>query len=63
VASDIDNVSIGSAEQDPPFLERLEPLGLDPNDKPEMDKDELWNILHQHLGNLANNEWIDMCKF
>jgi hypothetical protein len=62
VASDIDNASVGSAERDPPFVERLDPLGLDPNDEPGMNEDELWNILHQHLGDLADDEWIDMCE-
>lgn len=62
VASDIDNASVGSAERDPPFVERLDPLGLDPNDEPAMNEDKLWNILHQNLGDLADDEWIDMCK-
>lgn len=60
--SDIDNAPVDNADRDPEFVERLEPLGLDPDDEPAMDVEELWNILHQHLGDIADDEWIDMCK-
>jgi hypothetical protein len=58
---DIDNESTGS-DRDPEFVERAEPLGLRPEDEPELDDDDMWALLEMHLGDLADEEWIDMCK-
>ena len=60
---DTDHSSVNSKDQDPVFLEREEPLGLHPDDEPEFDEEDLWNMLQQQLGDLADDEWIDLCKY
>jgi hypothetical protein len=60
--SDIDDEAVGDADRDPEFIERDGPLGVDPNGEPDMDDQELWAYLREHLGDLAEEEWIDICK-
>jgi hypothetical protein len=60
--SDIDAASIGSADRDPEFHEEDGPQGLDADAEPDMDDEELWAFLQQHLGDLAHDEWVDICK-
>jgi hypothetical protein len=60
--SDIGDEPVGDADRDPGFNEQDGPLGLDPDGEPEMDDEELWAYLREHLGDLADEEWVDMCK-
>ncbi|KAG9080254.1 hypothetical protein FRC06_006866 [Ceratobasidium sp. 370] len=48
-----DEAPIGGADQDPEFHEHEERV-------PEVNEEELWAILWEHLGDLAEQEWIDM---
>jgi hypothetical protein len=50
-------------DQDPPYVEPDPERGLDPEDEPALNEDELWAFLHAELGDLADDEWIDMCKY
>jgi hypothetical protein len=59
--SDIDDASIGSADRDPEFHEEDGPRGLNADAEPDMDDEDLWAFLQQHLGDLAHDEWIDIC--
>ena len=59
---DTDCSSVNSEDQDPIFLEQDKPLELHPDDEPEFDEEDLWNVLQQQLGDLADDEWIDMCE-
>jgi hypothetical protein len=56
-----DNESIHSGERDPEYVERDRMLGLEPEDEPELGDDELRALLEAQLGDLADDEWIDMC--
>jgi hypothetical protein len=56
-----DNQSIRSGERDPEYVERDRMLGLDPEDEPELGDDDLRALLEAQLGDLADDEWIDMC--
>ncbi|KAG8743020.1 hypothetical protein FRC10_000530 [Ceratobasidium sp. 414] len=51
---------IDNADQDPEYVERDAPLAFDPNDKPVLDNEEIWVFLEDHLGDLTDEEWIDM---
>ncbi|KAG9089206.1 hypothetical protein FRC06_001668, partial [Ceratobasidium sp. 370] len=57
---DIDNASIGSDELDPEFNKDDWMWGIDPDAEPDMDEEELWGYLRQHLGDLAGDEWLDI---
>ncbi|KAG9088371.1 hypothetical protein FRC06_002060 [Ceratobasidium sp. 370] len=48
-----DEVPIGGTDQDPVFNEHKEGVL-------EVNQEELWAILREHLGDLAKQEWIDM---
>ncbi|KAG9081183.1 hypothetical protein FRC06_005747, partial [Ceratobasidium sp. 370] len=48
-----DEAPIGGADQDPEFHEHEEGI-------PEVNEEELWAILREHLSDLAKQEWIDM---
>jgi hypothetical protein len=58
----LDNESIHSGERDPEYIERDRMLGLDPEDEPELGDEDLRALLEAQLGDLADEEWIDMCK-
>ncbi|KAG8729050.1 hypothetical protein FRC10_004331, partial [Ceratobasidium sp. 414] len=61
VGSDLgDAEPIDGAERDPEFVERVEPLGFHPDDEPEMDDEVVRAFLDLNLGDLAEDEWIDM---
>ncbi|KAF8601263.1 hypothetical protein BDV93DRAFT_510182 [Ceratobasidium sp. AG-I] len=60
--SDNDGGPVDNGEQDPPYIERDVPLRLDPNDEPALDDNDLLALLEAELGDLADEEWIDMCK-
>jgi hypothetical protein len=49
-------------DQDPPYVEPDPEQGINPEDEPELNEAELWDFLHARLGDLADDEWIDMCK-
>lgn len=57
-----DNESVGS-NRDPEYVERDVPLGLNPEDEPALNEEQLRALLEAELGDLADEEWIDMCKF
>ncbi|CUA71183.1 Dynein heavy chain, cytoplasmic [Rhizoctonia solani] len=47
-------------EQDPPFIERQEPLRMHPDDEPEFDDEQMLEMLRDILGDIADDQWIDM---
>jgi hypothetical protein len=49
-------------DQDPPYVEPDLEQGLNPEDEPALDENELWDFLQGQLGDLANDEWMDMCE-
>ncbi|KAG8727174.1 hypothetical protein FRC10_006397 [Ceratobasidium sp. 414] len=53
---------INNEDGDPEYVERDVPLRFDPDDKPLMDNEELWEHLYMELGDDADDEWIDMRK-
>ncbi|QRV74497.1 Transposase family tnp2 [Ceratobasidium sp. AG-Ba] len=57
---DVDNSSVGSEEQDPEFHEYDGPLGQDVDNEREMNDEELWAYLREHMGDIAFEEWIEM---
>ena len=59
--SDDDASVAGGAE--PEFHEDDGARGLDPEGEPDMNDDELWELLREHLGDLAEDEWRDICTF
>ncbi|KAF8597430.1 hypothetical protein BDV93DRAFT_513342 [Ceratobasidium sp. AG-I] len=61
--SDSDDNPNGNGDQDPPYIERDMPQRLDPDDKPALNDDVLFALLEAELGDLADEEWIDMCKY
>jgi len=52
-----------NGDQDPPFVERMAPPGLDAIDKPEVGHEELAAFLEAHLHDMDEDEWIDICRF
>ncbi|KAG8736378.1 hypothetical protein FRC10_009390 [Ceratobasidium sp. 414] len=54
---------IDDADRDPEYVERDAPLVFDPDDEPVLDDEEIWAFLEDHLGDLTDKEWIDMCEF
>lgn len=62
--SDIGDEPIDSLDRDPEYIERPETTSpsFDPNDEPELTEAELRQLLEISLGDLANDEWIDMRK-
>lgn len=62
--SEIDGEPQEGPDFDPPFIERAEPPGIDPNDEPEFTDVEFRQLLDAHLGDLADEEWKDIytCK-
>ena len=59
---DIDDEFVGD-DQDPEFDEEEDgPQGAGADGEPDMNNEELWAFLQQHLGPLAHEEWINMCK-
>ncbi|KAG9079354.1 hypothetical protein FRC06_007782 [Ceratobasidium sp. 370] len=62
--SDSGSESIGDEfvgeDWDPKYVERMEPPGFDPNDEPEFNDNELLAVLEARLGDMAEEEWLDM---
>lgn len=66
VASDDNDdgaLPIDGEDQDLEYVERDAPLGLDALDEPALDDEALRAILDAELGDLADEEWVEMCKF
>ncbi|KAG9093159.1 hypothetical protein FS749_014971, partial [Ceratobasidium sp. UAMH 11750] len=55
-----DDESIDDADRDPPFVERDEPLGFHPDDEPGIDDEIVREFFNLNLGDLAEDEWIDL---
>ncbi|QRW03146.1 Transposase family tnp2 [Ceratobasidium sp. AG-Ba] len=55
-----DHSSVSSAEQELEFHEHDGPLGVDADNEPEMDDNELQAYLREHLGDIAYEEWIEI---
>lgn len=53
---------VDGPDRDPEYIERNEPLGLNPEDEPAINDDDLRALLEAELGDLADEEWIDMCR-
>jgi hypothetical protein len=49
-------------DQDPEFVERMAPLGLNALDEPEVGYDELAAFLEENLYDMDEDEWLDICK-
>ncbi|KAF8603375.1 hypothetical protein BDV93DRAFT_523439 [Ceratobasidium sp. AG-I] len=59
-ASEGDAAPIDDEDGDPAYIEQDEPLRFNPDDEPELNDADLWAILEAELGDLADDEWIDM---
>ncbi|KAG8741316.1 hypothetical protein FRC10_003020, partial [Ceratobasidium sp. 414] len=42
------------------YVEREAPLGLDPNDEPDLADDELRNLFEENMEDLDDDEWIEL---
>jgi hypothetical protein len=49
-------------DQDPPYVEHDEPLRFHPDDEPELPNEAVRAWMDLNLGDLADKEWIDLCK-
>ncbi|KAG9088488.1 hypothetical protein FRC06_002007, partial [Ceratobasidium sp. 370] len=47
-------------DRDPEYAERNEVPAFDPIDEPRFTREELRQLLYQNLGDLADEQWIDM---
>jgi hypothetical protein len=56
------NEPIDGPDRDPEFIERAQSPGLDPIDEPNLTDDEVRRLLEADLGDLADEEWSDICK-
>ncbi|KEP46533.1 transposase family Tnp2 protein, partial [Rhizoctonia solani 123E] len=54
------NPPIDGSEGDPEFVERQDPLRLDPDDEPEYGDEEMQDMLREVLGDIADEQWVDM---
>jgi hypothetical protein len=54
---------VDGEDHDPLFFELDPGQGLNPEDEPALDDNELWEFLQAELGDLADDEWIDMCEY
>ncbi|KAG9126908.1 hypothetical protein FRC07_001453 [Ceratobasidium sp. 392] len=54
------DVPAADGEVNPEFHEDDRQRGLDPDEEPDMEDVELWEFLRQHLGDLAEEEWVDI---
>ncbi|QRV96880.1 Transposase family Tnp2 protein [Ceratobasidium sp. AG-Ba] len=54
--------SVSSAEQEPEFHKYDGQLGVDADNKPEMDNEELQAYLRERMGDIAYEEWIEIFK-
>lgn len=61
--SDIGDEPIDELEGDPEYIERTTPPRLDPLDEPLLTDGKMRHLLENELGDLANLEWVDMCKY
>ncbi|QRV83005.1 Transposase family Tnp2 protein [Ceratobasidium sp. AG-Ba] len=52
--------SVASMECEPEFHELDEPVGVNPDNEPEMNDGEFWEYLQDEFGDLAEEEWVDM---
>jgi hypothetical protein len=57
------NDPIDGPDHDPEYIERAQPPGLNPIDEPDLTDDEIRRLLEADLGDLADEEWADVCKF
>ncbi|KAG9076540.1 hypothetical protein FRC06_009452, partial [Ceratobasidium sp. 370] len=58
--SDDDNRSAAGEDRDPAYVEQADAPGFNPDDEPLMDDEQLAAFLQMHLGDLAEEEWIDL---
>ena len=56
-----DGASVGSGAQHELHKDDG-PQELDSEDEPDMDDNDLWAMLREHLGDLAEDEWRDICE-
>ncbi|CAE6472142.1 unnamed protein product [Rhizoctonia solani] len=57
---DDDNPPIDDLEGDPEFVERQDPPRLDPDDEPEFEDEQMLHMLREVLGDIADEQWVDM---
>lgn len=48
---------------DPEYFEHIIPPCLDPVDEPQFTDADIYQLLYSSLGDLAEEEWVDMCEF
>jgi hypothetical protein len=53
---------VDNEEGDPAYVEQDGLPGIEPENEPALGDEELWDFLQAELGDLADEEWIDMCK-
>jgi hypothetical protein len=58
----MDDEHINDADQDPEYVEQHEPLRFHPDDEPGLLNGEVRAWMDLNLGDLADREWIDLCK-
>jgi hypothetical protein len=56
----IGELPLDGPDRDPEYTERTTPPGLDPNDESEFTDNELFALLQMHLGDIADEEWMDI---
>ncbi|QRV81018.1 Transposase family tnp2 [Ceratobasidium sp. AG-Ba] len=56
----VDDASIASNEQEPDFVEYDGPMGQNADEEPDMDDADLLDFLQGIMGDLAEEEWIDI---
>ncbi|KAG8705013.1 hypothetical protein FRC09_003206 [Ceratobasidium sp. 395] len=59
-SDDDEDVPAAAGEANPEFHEDDRRRGLDADEEPDMEDAELWDFLRHHLGDLAEEEWVDI---
>jgi hypothetical protein len=57
------NEPIDGPNHDPEYIERPQSPALDPMDKPDLTDDEVRWLLEADLGDLVDEEWLEICRF
>jgi hypothetical protein len=53
----------GNGDQDPQYVEREAPPGLNANDEPEFDDQAFRALLAENMNDMDDEEWEDLCRF
>lgn len=61
-AGDESDAESADGDHNPEYMEREVPLGLNGEDEPEIDHNELRAFLEAHLDYMNDDEWEDLCR-